>query len=156
MPAQNRVAAALKVVSILALFAFVFLAPSALAEGLGEAAPENLSAQTESQVESPLRIAQVPSGGGAATKDDIRRQDERNDRRWDEMRAERRADMNEIRTEIRALNSRIDNLFYALLGGMGGFALWALWYVTRRRDDSEARSRGRAPLPSETGPEPAH
>ena len=125
-------------------------------------APSTLA---ETPVEPALRVAQAqpstPTGGDGrqATLGDIRWQDERNDKRWNDMNAERRSDMNEIRAEIRALNGRIDNLFVLLLGGMGALVLGVLWFhVTRRREDSEARSRGRAPLPPEPKPghEPAH
>ena len=148
MPAQNRVAAALNVVSILALFAFIFLVPSALAEGLGEAAPENPSAPAEARMESPPRVAQAPSGDGRpATVGDIRWQDGRNDQRWNDMRAETRA----LRAELSSFKDTVILLLGGLLASHLALLGVALVALLRSREKSPETDK-----PSKPTLAPAH
>ena len=159
------------VVVRVALLAALILAPQALAAGQTETEPQVAqvaaappSVQTDTPVEPALRVAQAPSGGGAATKDDIRWQDERNERRWDKMladlkeeRAERRADMKALRADMNALRADLSSFKSQVITLLAGLLLaivgipWGprlsrlshfLWSGRTGRDNSHGESHG--------------
>ena len=140
------------------------IAPAALADQQPQPAP---TAPTDQQAETAApRIAQAQAapttGGGFATKDDIRRESEKNelrwaenDRRWGqnerrltEIRAEIHALRAENRAEFSALNNRITILSATLLAGVLGIFGVALAAIFPRKNAAPTESTRTLPRPT--------